>query len=117
MTPDTLTMLQNVLVLLIGAISGPLSRFLTALVKDRFNTSGLTTTAVNAVLSALVAGVFAYLAGAYGHGSDGLIRAVCATLIAALGAAGAQKAAVSAGVKANAIGPVTVKASGDEVLK
>ena len=117
MTPDTLTMLQNVLVLLIAAISGPLARYMTALVKDRWNTTGVTTIAVSGVLSALVAGVIGYVSGAYGQGADGVLRAVLATVLAALGAAGAQKAAVSAGVKANAIGPVTVKASGDEALK
>ena len=116
MTVETLTMLQNLLVLLIGSISGPLARYLTALVKDRWGTTGVTTIAVSGVLSALVAGVFGYFAGAYGQGTDGVVRAILATIVAALSAAGAQKAAVSAGVKANVIQPVTVtgKTSGIE---
>ena len=101
MSTDTLSMLHNLLVLLIAAISGPLARHLTALVKAHWNTKGVTTTTVAGVLSALVAGVFGYFANAYGHGNDGIIRAVIATILAALSAAGAQQAAVTAGVKAN----------------
>ena len=120
MSAETLTMLQNLLVLLIGAVSGPLARYLTALVKDRLGTRGVTTTVVSGVLSALVAGVFGYFAGAYGQGADGVIRAILATILAALTAAGAQKAAVVAGVKANVVsgltsGPVPLNAQGNPV--
>ena len=114
MSTDTLSMLHNLLVLLIAAVSGPLARHLTALVKTRWSTTGVSTTTVAGVLSALLAGVFGYYAGAYGHGNDGIIRAVLATILAALGAAGAQQAAVTAAVKANVVSGIAPARNGLE---